>query len=95
MSVNPQMMQMLLAQQLMQPTQQAQPYGGGQAGPAMQPRPSPMGAMQPAAAAIQKAMLMKALMQRPPVPAPAVPGGQDLPQGMEGQSNLSGLNALA
>lgn len=57
MSVNPQTMQLLLAQRLMQQPQQ-QGYGGGQLGPQMQAKQSPTA---DASQIAQKILLMQAL----------------------------------
>jgi hypothetical protein len=68
MSVNPQTMQLLLAQRLMQQPQQ-QAYGGGTAGPQMQAQQTPMSTASQAA---QRILLMQALQngQQPAAQTP-------------------------
>ena len=61
MSMDPGMMQALLAQRLQQ-SPQGQSYGGGFGGPQMQPRSNPLTAGGDIA---QKLMLIKALQQQP------------------------------
>lgn len=87
MSMDPQTLRMLLAQQLGQ-VPQAGTAGGGAAGPQMQGQVSPMNA---GANIAQKLMLIRALQQRPPgtpQPTPQTPaagvqlgwnGGNGLP----------------
>lgn len=97
MSASPDMMQMLLAQHLMQQPQN-QASGGGAVGPQMQGQTSPMAA---GAQLAQKIMLMRALQgQRPqgqhPLqqPDPNMMGAVNgLPQQMNQQPIPGGTNA--
>lgn len=79
MSASPNMMQMLLAQHLMQQPQ-SQTAGGGAAGPQMQGQTSPMGT---GAQLAQKLMLMQALQNQQTPQAPQQPPQQP-PQGTYG-----------
>ena len=97
MSASPGVMQAMLAQSLMQ-GQQPSSYGGGSAGPQMQAQVSPLNA---ASQAVQQAMLMRALQQRPqqpgqsPIqPQPNMLGGVNaIPQQMNQQPIPGGSNA--
>lgn len=79
MAIDPGTMQQMLAQRLMQPPQQPQPVGGGQAGPQMQGQTTPQNVTMQM---IQKILAMKAMQNQ-----------QQRGQQQQAQSMLPGTNA--
>lgn len=97
MSANPQAMQAMLAQGLMQ-RPQSQSYGGGIAGPQMQAQSTPMDAATQMA---QKVMLLRALQQQPrgapptQLPPQSNPIGQNQMMGsMQAQPQIPGAQQM-